>query len=201
MQQTDPFDWRGYLAHTRATAVDATLLSATTSRRAGGSSDASGGTVGAARLSSSVPARSAADVGEAWASQQRAAMRRRPFVSCLEISDQLARSGARTDLLPLPLQRLSTGDTEQNEAEAPWYYVIEGAELRRSWQPDSAVLGRLQAREVVQIMELVTGQRHFPTEIGVLDLRAMARCEKGWFECRNRSGASAVRPADPPRES
>lgn len=139
--------------------------------------------------------------GAAWASQQQAAMRRRPWLSCAEVSDRVARSGAQSDALPPPLQHVSAVDSEQGEAEAPWYCVIQGAELRRSWQPDSAVLGELQPREVVQVMEIVTGQRHFPTDVGVLDLRAMARCEKGWFECRNRSGATAVRPADPPRES
>jgi hypothetical protein len=128
-------------------------------------------------------------------------MRQRPWLSCSDVSNQLARRGVQADLLPLPLQQVSTTDVEQGEAEAPWYFVIAGAELRRSWQPDSAVLGRLEPREVVQVIEIVTGQRHFPTEIGVLDLRAMARCDKGWFECRNRTGASAVRPADPPRES
>ena len=44
-------------------------------------------------------------LGEAWASQQRGAMRRRPFVSCLDISYQLARSGVRADVLPPPLQQ------------------------------------------------------------------------------------------------
>ena len=154
----------------------------------------------AAALDAAQPA-TGLGLGEAWAAQQRDAMRRRPFVSCLLISDQLARSGVQADLLPLPLQQISTEAADQGEAEAPWYCVIAGAELRRSWQPDSAVLGHLAPREVVQVIEIVTGQRHFPTEIGVLDLRAMARCEKGWFECRNRQGASAVRPADPPRES
>ena len=184
----DPFDWRSYLAHCGAAAVDPAVLTASTPRQAGATVGDSGG-ASAGRMAASRQPTVAA--GEAWAAQQTAAIHRRPWQGCVEIS-----AGPRTPL-PEPLQH-AAAESASGEAETPWYLVINGAELRRSWQPDSAVIGTLDRREVVQVLELVTGSRHFPTAIGALDLRAMARCEKGWFQCRNQLGASAVRPTDAP---
>ena len=97
------------------------------------------------------------------------------------------------------LDAMSPSPMTVEEVET-WYMLIADTQLRRSWQPDAAEIGDLQARDVVQVLEIVTGQRHFPTDVGALDLRAMARCDRGWFQCRNKQGASAVRPADPPQQ-
>ena len=131
-----------------------------------------------------------ASAGEAWAAQQAAAIHCRSWQGCVEVS-----AGPRVPL-PEPLKHAMAEGAEA--AEAPWYLMINGAELHRSWQPESERIGALERREVVQVLELVTGSRHFPTAIGTLDLRAMARCEKGWFQCRNQQGAAAVRPAEAP---
>jgi hypothetical protein len=201
---SDPFDWRGYLARTRTTAVDAAVLTATTPPGATGggvaaaaAAAAAGGGGGGGSGGGREEGSNSVTTAEAWAAQQRAAIRRRPWMPCRSICDELARGGAQAaPSLPLPLQHGGTSE----ETDAPWYMLIAGTQLRRSWQPDAAEIGDLQARDVVQVLEIVTGQRHFPTDVGVLDLRAMARCDRGWFQCRNHQGASAVRPADPPQQ-
>ena len=159
------------------------------------------------------------DPAELWIQQQRAAVRMRPFQTCMQICDGVAPGSAQE--LPEPL-RHQPPDEEEGDAAAPYYMVPRGAELRRSWQPGSEQIGELPPRAVVQVLELVAGSRHFPPAPGEIDLTAMARCEDGWFLCRergapahnyahtrsltcgcatgNKAGASHVRPVDKPKE-
>ena len=129
------------------------------------------------------------DPAELWIQQQRAAVRMRPFQTCMQICDGVAPGSAQE--LPEPL-RHQPPDEEEGDAAAPYYMVPRGAELRRSWQPGSEQIGELAPRAVVQVLELVAGSRHFPPAPGEIDLTAMARCEEGWFLCRERDAPLTI---------
>jgi hypothetical protein len=78
--------------------------------------------------------------------------------------------------------------------------LTRATDLHETWEPSSAVVGSLEDREEVEILQMVSGSNHFPTQPGKLDLRMMARTTRGWFEARSSSGATFIRAIPPPSD-
>jgi hypothetical protein len=128
---------------------------------------------------------------ESWAHSQARYLQARHWVDCNGWS---AAATANDGPFPLPVSlrhnlSASTSDEPQTQVSKPWYRVhlesLPYVELHATWRPDSAVVGVLDDRATVQIESIVTGSKHFPPELGRLDLRAMARCvvfPDGWVE-------------------
>ena len=128
---------------------------------------------------------------ESWAHSQARYLQAGHWVDCNGWS---AAATANDGPFPLPVSlrhnlSASTSDEPQTQVRKPWYRVhlesLPYVELHATWRPDSAVVGVLDDRAIVQIESIVTGSKHFPPELGRLDLRAMARCvvfPDGWVE-------------------